>query len=29
MGHNKDSFDSRYFGFIRVGDVEKIAQPLI
>jgi conjugative transfer signal peptidase TraF len=29
MGHNKDSFDSRYFGFIRVGDVEKIARPLI
>jgi type IV secretory pathway protease TraF len=29
MGHHKDSFDSRYFGFIKVDDVEKIARPLI
>ncbi len=28
MGHSKDSFDSRYFGFIRVGDVENIAHPI-
>jgi len=28
MGHNKDSYDSRYFGFISSGDVEKMAYPL-
>lgn len=29
MGHSKNSFDSRYFGFIRMTDVEKVAIPLI
>lgn len=29
MGHSKDSFDSRYFGFISVDKVEKIAWPLL
>lgn len=28
MGHTQDSFDSRYFGFVRTIDVEKIAYPL-
>jgi conjugative transfer signal peptidase TraF len=28
MGHTIDSFDSRYLGFISVGDVDKIARPL-
>ncbi len=28
MGHTKDSFDSRYFGFINTSDVDKIARPL-
>ncbi len=28
MGRSKDSYDSRYFGFVRVKDVEKIAYPL-
>jgi signal peptidase I/conjugal transfer pilin signal peptidase TrbI len=28
MGHNKDSYDSRYFGFISSSDVEKMAYPL-
>ena len=28
MGHTIDSLDSRYFGFIKVGDVERIAHPL-
>ena len=28
MGHNKDSSDSRYFGFISSSDVEKMAYPL-
>lgn len=28
MGHTIDSFDSRYFGFISVSDVEKTAYPL-
>jgi signal peptidase I len=28
MGHTIDSFDSRYFGFIRTGDLKKIAHPL-
>jgi conjugal transfer pilin signal peptidase TrbI len=28
MGHHKDSYDSRYFGFISSNDVEKMAYPL-
>jgi signal peptidase I/conjugal transfer pilin signal peptidase TrbI len=28
MGHSKDSYDSRYFGFIGSSDVVKIAYPL-
>jgi conjugal transfer pilin signal peptidase TrbI len=28
IGHHKDSFDSRYFGFIKTADVEKMAEPL-
>jgi conjugative transfer signal peptidase TraF len=28
MGHSIDSFDSRYFGFIGIKDVENRAQPL-
>ena len=28
MGHSEDSYDSRYFGFIQLKSVEKIAHPL-
>ena len=28
MGHHKDSYDSRYFGFISSNDVEKMAYPM-
>ena len=28
IGHHKDSFDSRYFGFVRKQEVERIAHPL-
>jgi len=28
MGHSRDSYDSRYFGFISSSDVEKMAYPL-
>ena len=28
MGHSRDSYDSRYFGFIGSNDIEKMAYPL-
>jgi conjugal transfer pilin signal peptidase TrbI len=28
MGHNDDSYDSRYFGFIKIDSVKKMAHPI-